>query len=332
MSSWHSYPSIFNLGHRAVRELLNYPHIVEEKVDGSQFSFGWFPVQEPVGAFLQDVPGVYELRVRSKGCVMNPDAPERMFTKAVASVKERQHLLPVGWTYRCEYLVKPQHNSLAYDRVPTGYLIGFDVSTGDNEWLSPEDKVVEFSRIGLECVPVLMEDNFGNRTSLDGLRKIIDTRVSVLGGQLIEGVVIKPLVELYGVDKKTLMGKFVSERFKEVHRREWSKSNPSNGDIIDQLVSMYKAEGRWLKSAQHLREAGELEFSPRDISKLINEVRKDTGKEEKEEIQRKLWKWAWPRIERGIVQGLPEWWKNELLRKQFENEDMPKLQNSESDN
>lgn len=42
MDSWHSYPSIFAIGHRALAELLLDPVIVEEKVDGSQFSFGLF--------------------------------------------------------------------------------------------------------------------------------------------------------------------------------------------------------------------------------------------------------------------------------------------------
>jgi hypothetical protein len=148
MSSWASYPSIFNLGHRAVRDLLTVPHVIEEKVDGSQFSFGLLPVVEPEGALMREVPGVYELKVRSKGAVMNPDAPEKMFTKAVESVKERLHLLTPGWTYRGEYLAKPKHNTLCYDRVPTGHVILFDVSTGDGEWLGPAEKRSEAERSG----------------------------------------------------------------------------------------------------------------------------------------------------------------------------------------
>jgi ATP-dependent RNA circularization protein (DNA/RNA ligase family) len=35
-----SYPSIYALGHRAIRELFDGPVVVEEKIDGSQFSFG----------------------------------------------------------------------------------------------------------------------------------------------------------------------------------------------------------------------------------------------------------------------------------------------------
>jgi hypothetical protein len=312
MSSWASYPSIFSLGHRAVRDLLTVPHSIEEKVDGSQFSFGIFP-DEPASADW-DSP----LRVRSKGAVMNPDAPEKMFTKAVESVKERLSLLTPGWTYRGEYLAKQKHNTLCYDRVPTGHVILFDVSTGDGEWLGPAEKRSEAERIGLEVVPTLASDPIGGCTTLDGMRRILDTTQSVLGGQLIEGVVIKPLIPLFGVDKKTLLGKFVSERFKEAHRVSWKQDNPTSGDIIQRVADAYRTPARWAKAVQHLRDAGLLTDTPADIAALIREVRKDVGIEAKEEIQRILWKWAWPSIERQITAGLPEFYKQELMRLQFE--------------
>lgn len=328
MSSWGSYPSIYSLGHRAVHDLLNYPHVVEEKVDGSQFSFGLFEGEsehEPV-----------ELRVRSKGAIMNVDVPEKLFNKAVETAKRLASPaalaagvgLHPGWTYRSEYLAKPTHNTLAYDRVPTNHLILFDVSTGNQSWLTWEEKEREAARLGLECVPILQLDTMtgcGGRTTFELLRTLLDTRQSVLGGQLIEGVVIKPLVELYGVDKKTLMGKFVSERFKEAHKHAWRDTNPTSGDILDRLAKTYTTEARWGKAVQHLREAGEMEDSPRDIGKLLPEIAKDLGQEEKEAIQRVLWKWAWPHLQRRVCQGAPEWYKNELLRRQFETAEEPKL-------
>jgi len=308
VTSWHSYPSIYNLGHRAVRDLLAFPHIIEEKIDGSQFSFGAFETAE----------GDRELRVRSKGAVMHVDAPEKMFAKAVEAVKGRFDGLHVGWTYRGEYLAKPKHNALAYDRTPRDHIIIFDVSTGEECWLGLDEKQQEAERLGFECVPQLAVDQAGGTTTLGSLREILDHTQSVLGGQLIEGVVIKPLGELYGSDKRTLMGKFVSERFKEVHKVEWKKTNPSNADVLARLIDAYKTPARWQKAVQHLRDAGCLEDSPRDIGNLLIEVQKDLGKECKEEIQAALWKWAWPHISRGVIAGLPEWYKHELLRLQFE--------------
>lgn len=44
-SSWNSYPQIYALGHRYLEDLLKDPVLVEEKIDGSQFSFGRFPAK-----------------------------------------------------------------------------------------------------------------------------------------------------------------------------------------------------------------------------------------------------------------------------------------------
>ena len=78
-----------------------------------------------------------------------------------------------------------------------------------------------------------------------------------------------------------------------------------------------------MKAVQHLREAGKIEDSPKDIGKLIIEVQKDLGQEEKEEIKTLLWKWAWPHISRMATRGVAEWYKEQLLAKQFENEGDP---------
>lgn len=301
MESWHSYPSIFNLGHRAIANLLQVPVIVEEKVDGSQFSFG--------------VDEDDNLHVRSKGAEMHPDAPEKMFNKAVDTVKNLRPLLRPGWTYRGEYLAKPKHNVLAYNRVPNQHIILFDITIGLESYLNYQDKKAEADRVGLECVPLLAE---GEITDINAFRALLD-RESVLGGQKIEGVVIKPAsYNLFGPDKKTLMGKFVSEAFKEIHHGEWRKENPTPLDIIDQIALDLKTPARWNKAIQHLAEAGRLEGSPRDIGALMKEVPLDIEKECREEIMERLYAFAWPHIRRKVTAGLPEWYKNELLKKQFD--------------
>ena len=299
MNSWHSYTSIYNVGHAAVSSLFLVPVDVEEKVDGSQFSFG------------RDESGV--LFVRSKGAVMEPSAPEKMFAKAVDSISGRD--LHPGWTYRGEYLQKPKHNTLCYSRVPNGNIIIFDINTGEEEYLDYFAKKAEAERIGLECVPLLYS---GVVDSPQMLRDLLD-RESVLGGQKIEGVVVKPTAHnLFGPDKKCLYAKFVSEAFKEIHGKEWRKSNPTNGDILEQLGDRYLTHARWNKAAQHLRERGEIEDSPRDIGALLKEVPLDIEKERADDIKERLYAWAWPHIRRKVTRGLPEWYKQQLLNKQFE--------------
>ncbi len=297
--SWHSYPSIFALGHRALAELFDGPVLVEEKVDGSQFSFGLF------GG---------EYRARSKGKQLILDAPEKMFAAAAEHIQSLP--LKEGWTYRAEWLAKPKHNVLAYDRTPTNGLIIFDINDGHESYLSWEEKAVEAERIGLDVVPLMHN---GEVSDIEMFRAMLDTE-SCLGGQQIEGVVIKNYAR-FGPDKKALLGKHVSERFKERHKVEWKASNPNAKDIVTRLGESYTTEARWEKAVQHMRDAGALEHSPRDIGMLMKEVPADIKKECEDEIKDKLFEWAWPQIRRHVTRGLPEWYKQRLMEKQFETAD-----------
>lgn len=301
MNSWHHYSSIYNLGHRAIADLLRGPVYVEEKVDGSQFSFG--------------ITEEGELKVRSKGCEMVVDAPEKMFSFAVETVKRLKPLLHPGWTYRGEYLRSPKHNALIYSRIPKDHIILFDIEIGECEFLPYSDKKAEADRLGLEVVPLL---EAGTIENIEQFRSYLQID-SVLGGQKIEGVVIKPIgYHLYGVDKKVLMGKFVSEAFKEVHSKMWKAENPTAGDILAMLGATYCTQARWQKALQHLSEKGLITDSPQDIGLLMKEVPVDVKRECEEEIKEKLFAFAWPHVARMAARGLPEWYKELLLKKQFE--------------
>jgi hypothetical protein len=153
--------------------------------------------------------------------------------------------------------------------------------------------------------------------SVDQIRNFLDT-ISILGNSKIEGVVVKNY-SLFNLDKKVKMGKFVSEKFKEVSGEKWRKDNPTSADILEQIVSKYKTDARWSKAVQHLSEEGTLEQSPRDIGNLIKEVGNDIEKECIDEIKDILWKYFWPKVKRGVTSRLPEWWKSELLKKSLEN-------------
>lgn len=313
MDSYHSYPKIYQLGHAYLSELLFDEVLVEEKLDGSQFSFGKFAISPLDFAIRADIPPQF-IRCRSKGAEIHVDAPEKMFVEAVRSVQNVFPLLREGWTYRAEYLAKPKHNVLAYNRVPNGHLIIFDINTGNETYLSYEEKKAEAERLGFEVVPKLYQ---GKIESAEFFRDLLD-RESILGGQKIEGVVVKNYSR-FGRDKKALMGKFVAEAFKEIHNADWKDRNPGQADILTRLVEKYKTPARWNKAIQHLREAGQLEDSPKDIGKLIQETEGDILKECEDEIKSDLWHWAWSHVRRGCTHGLPEWYKEILLKKQFEN-------------
>lgn len=296
MQHIHSYPSIYAIGHKAIADIFSSPVLIEEKVDGSQFSFG-------------RIDG--ELVCRSKGKDILLDAPEKMFGKAIEVVKS----LPLhdGWIYRGEYLQKPKHNTLQYSRVPNNHIIIFDINTGLEEYMSFQSKLAEATRLGLEMVTPLfhgMVDNF------EVFKQFLE-KESALGGCLIEGVVVKNY-SLFTQEKKVAMGKYVSEHFKETHAAEWKKSNPSQGDIEILLINEYRNSVRWQKAVQHLKERGELVGSPEDIGKLMREVPTDILKECEDEIKEKLFKHFWPKISRSVTRGLPEWYKDTLAKQAFE--------------
>jgi hypothetical protein len=124
---------------------------------------------------------------------------------------------------------------------------------------------------------------------------------------------------LFGRDHHVLMGKFVSEAFKEVHQKEWKNSKtPTNNDIIGILTANYATEPRWNKAIEHLRDAGTLTGELKDIGPLMAEVPMDVLKECEDEIKEKLFKWAWPQLRRTLIRGIPEWYKQKLMDKQFE--------------
>jgi hypothetical protein len=292
-----SYPSVYALGHRAIQEILTGPVVVEEKIDGSQFSMG------------RTLDG--ELVCRSKGQHIFVEKPEGMFAQAVDAAKQLP--LTPGWTYRCEYLRVPKHNTLVYGRIPKNHLIVFDVMTGLETYLSPFEKRNEADRIGLDCVPCF---HVGSPASINEVAEYLN-RESCLGGCKIEGVVIKNY-NLFTVDKKIAVAKFVSAEFKEKHGVEWKKSNPGRSDVIGGIVAALKTEARYRKGVQHLQERNELTQSLKDIGPLIAEVGKDVQKEEEQFIKDHLFNYFWPSIRSGVIAGVPDFYKNHLAEKSFQ--------------
>jgi len=294
-ASWSSYPKIYNVGHAAIRDLFAEDVVVEEKVDGSQFSFGRFDG---------------ELKCRSKGKEQH-EAPDKMFQRAVEIVGAMD--LMDGWTYSGELLNKPKHNTLTYDRTPKLGIVLFDIRVGEETYLSYAGKESEAARLGLEVVPILFE---GRVLAIDTLMDLLE-RESFLGGPKIEGFVVKNYVR-FTRDGKAVMGKFVSEAFKEKHGKDFRKRNPSQGDVVRYLCERYRTEARWDKAIQHLRDDGKLEGSPRDIGALIKEIQDDLFKEEADDMKEILFKRSFPQVSRATVAGFPEYYKRKLAESAFD--------------
>jgi hypothetical protein len=296
----HSYPKVWNLGHPAIANLFDGAVVVQEKVDGSQFTFGL-------------VGGV--LRLRSKGAeIHGVEGADKLFRGAAETAQRLADAgkLVDGWQYRGEAMHAPKHNSLTYGRAPLGNVILFDVDTGlENRVAEPGMLAAIAAELGMECVPTF---HHGPVENLEELRAFLACE-SCLGGCKPEGVVIKNYAR-WGEDGKMLMGKLVSEDFRETHKREWVRSNPGREDILERLKDAYRTERRWEKAIERLRDAGTLENGPRDIGPLLKAIPEDVLEECRQEIADALFAAFWPDIKRGTTAGFPEWYKARLVAAQ----------------
>lgn len=303
MQEISSYPKIYNLGHREVAEITQGPLEVEEKLDGSQFSWG-----------------VYDgiLRAWSRNQELSLSEPGAMFAGAVATISTIQNLLRPGWTYRGEVLSRSRHNVLTYARAPKGNVVLFDVMAGE-EYGGHDLVATEGSRLGLEIAPLL----YSGVVNEAKLRALLTT-VSFLGGVKIEGVVMKPLSRrIFGRDGKPLMAKYVSELFREIAGKGARGPGQDTRDVLERVAELFRTEARWQKAVQHLRDQGEIADSSADIGPLIKAVVSDISVECAEEIRLHLWLQCWPLIRRLVVKGLAEWYKEQLLLRQFADEEVP---------
>lgn len=319
--SYHSYPKIYNLGHRYLENLFKGPFQVEEKLDGSQFSFGrflnpdWKVISEPDPV---NNPTTI-IKCRSKGAEVDINDPQKMFAPAVQWVKEHMHVLHLGWTYRAEWIPKPKQNVLTYSRTPAAGLLVFDVSTGLESYLPWQERSQEVARIGLESVRtmVIVREDGDDPLSLEEYKAFLNYE-SMLGGPKVEGIVIKNYTQ-FGKDGHAVMGKYVSEEFKEQH----SKVAYTHGNqaTVQTVIDYFKTTARWQKSVQHLREAGKINDEAKDIGLLFAEIKSDFIDECAYECKDILYKTFERQILQGITHGVAEWYKEELAKKQFTKEE-----------
>lgn len=291
----NSYPSVFTLGHKMIADVLNRPVVIQEKVDGSQFSFA-FTGTEPIA--------------RSKNVPIYIGQSDNNFGLALNWLKENYEKLNPNFIYRGEFLKSPKHNTVKYARVPKNNIIIFDICDGIENYLSYEEMKLEAERIGLEVVPQFAEGIF-TEADIEANKDNWLARESILGGSTVEGVVIKNY-NVFTLGKKVAMAKIVRQDFHEINVANWKKTNPTISDVIQDLIDRYHTEARWEKAVQHLRDSESIKGEMQDIPLLYNEVYQDVLKEQKEEIIERLLAYALPKIKRGIVKGLPEWYKEKL--------------------
>ena len=288
-----SYSQSYALGHRYIMDIFDNEVEITEKIDGSQFSF-----------FINENR---EFICRSRGQEINMNNPEKMFKIAIQQAEIIKDNLYPNIIFRCEYLSKPKHNVICYERVPINNLIIFNIEDNLNP-LSYDQMSEIATDLGFECVPLLYQGKINN---IEEIKELL-YKDSILGNSKVEGIVVKNYNK-YTPDNKYYVGKLVREDFKERLNKEWKVSNSTQGDIIVKLTQELKTESRYLKAIQHLKENGEWLGEPKDIGNLMKEIYNDIEKEEIDYIAQEFTKWALPQIKRGVTAGFAEFYKNWLL-------------------
>ena len=303
MKEISSWPKIVNILDEKIRDIFGKEVIITEKIDGSQFGFGQIDNQP---------------YCRSKNVVLNyEEKPDGMFTDAIeitSSFNLDMFLWVKSFVLYGEYLNKPKHNVLCYDKIPKNHLVLFG-GIMDTIWRTKymERRTLEYfaSELGVDIVPILYQGILENIEMLD---KLLDTE-SYLGGPKIEGLVIE--CRDYVPERMPWMpfaiAKYVSEVFREKHNKNW-KDDKKSLDFV--LEKCYVSEARFEKAYQHLRDAELIENSVTDIGALIKEVQLDFVAEEADEIKIMIMdfylKKHMKKLIKQVSQGVPDWYKAKL--------------------
>ncbi len=288
-----TYGKILRADHGHMADLLSGPVVVEEKIDGSQIRFGVFDGK---------------LRISSRRVKLH-EGSEGMFGLGCAAIREAFNAgkLLKGHTYCGEYLAKPKHNTLAYEDVPSGYIAIWELLDKAG---NPSPRILRAGaavEAGFDEVPVVHV----GETTMTELRAMLD-RESYLGGQKVEGLVIKNYAKPGPYGGPLLVGKLVSDRFKELNDKDFRARNPTQSDFMADLIDKYRCEARWEKAIQRMRDDGTWTGTPKDIGTLMKSIVSDVADEESEAIKDALWKHFGKQFRRGVTRGFPEWYKEQL--------------------
>ena len=285
------YSKIHQLYHREVHRMKGHQVVIQEKVDGSQISFG-----------MKNG----ELFARSKNRMIDIENPDNMFGCAIAVLKTKN--LPESYVFRGEYLKTPKHNVLAYNRIPKNHIIIYDIETtdGSNNYLPFITVKTVTEEFGFETVPTFAKCLFDDIDThlIDDLMK----NESILGGQLIEGLVFK-CYDLFDSRDKTLMCKYVRPEFKEMMGANVGKPRIH---IVDEIGGRLANDARFEKALQQAKEEGLIIGEPKDIGPMMRILNIDF-EEHVDEIKNLLYANFRKDIMRIASRGFPEWYKARLL-------------------
>jgi hypothetical protein len=304
------YPKILSLGHELVAEIFDNPVELTEKIDGSQCRVHLAEGFCGCGSKNAGIADQKTFRIAH-------EQTDRMYEEKMWE----------GWgedvTLFCEFLSKEKHNVLKYDRVPYNNLYLFGAIIDDTHVTT--EKLEALAR-DLHIEPPSVLASKKEIKSQDELEEYL-TITSVLGGTILEGIVIKNYHQSYpplltstqAFFGYPLAGKIVRNDFKERLDKEW-KVKKIKESAIERVTAEFLTEARFNKSIQHLQDEGKLTSEMKDMKVLLPEFWNDLMDEEKDEIIKiamsDFWKILKKRCDSYVVNN----YKEHLIKKQFNNE------------
>lgn len=279
------FPKIYRLGHKEVKDILDGPVEVTEKIDGSQISFGVLDKK---------------LVVRSKNTEINPADVQNQFRNSYQSIQRifSEGKLEEGYFYYGEAVRGFRHNVITYHRIPKGHIALYSVRKPDGTF-EPDFKVIENTAhsFGIDPVPLKHIGTISEQELEDILKQ------DSFYGPRMEGLVIK------SSRKKFEMAKLVRADFKEISRHVIKNTIPLE-QRISELFLQYKTHARWNKAIQHYLDAGNDPEDKKVIPSLIHEVIQDILEEEGDTIKNTLFAMFRKQFIRTVTEGLADYYFN----------------------
>lgn len=276
---------------------------ITEKLDGSQFAFG----------FLDG-----ELCFRSKGQRIYPPDVQSMFAPSVAHILNNEHLVKryENFIFYGEAMKSEKHNTIRYEQAPQNHIMLFGARDLVNGvYLSHAELTKVAAEFSVAVSPLLFSG-----AAEDGKKwleeQALNQTKSAYGSQVnIEGVVVRnPTIKGFrnGKQRSFLAVKYVTAEFKEVQHATWKDEHTTRG-ALDSFIQGFRAPARWAKAVHRAREEGWFEPGPKCIGRLIASIKQDIVKEEEQLIKEKLFQMFKGDILRASVKEFPEWYKEYLL-------------------
>lgn len=291
------YPKVLTLGSAYTENALEGKVVVQEKYDGSQIRWG----------INQD--GIFEVCSRRRKIPIEQPGQFKKGIEYLMEAYEEIKPLPPLIMFFGEYLQKPKHNVLKYERIPKNHIVLFDALV-DGNYVNREDLERWAEVWGIEAAVEL----FRGDATIDILRDLLKGNASSLGKEDIEGVVIKNYdqqIVLGGV-VRPLFTKLVQSKYRE---RKQVADKKARGMGIERFILSFRNENRWQKALQYLKDEGKLANEPKDIGLLIKRIHKDIEEEETENIRNFLLKKVIKKIKAVSSSGVAEWYKDKLIER-----------------